>query len=139
MKFLSVITPLVALFSVASAVDIRYDTVYDNPQGSLSTVACSNGANGLQTKGYTTFSSIPTFPNIGGAQAVTGWNSSACGSCWQITVGAVSINFTAIDHADDGFVVSLEAFNTLTDGNGVEVGFIGDAQATQIGEQYCGL
>ncbi|KAF8577426.1 hypothetical protein K439DRAFT_1639753 [Ramaria rubella] len=32
---------------------------------SLSIVACSNGVNGLLTKGFTTFDSLPTFTNIG--------------------------------------------------------------------------
>ena len=138
MKLISTITSLVALFSVASAVDVRYDTTYDNSQGSLSTVACSDGANGLLTKGYTTFGSLPSFPNITAAQAVAGWNSPACGSCWQITYGGESINVTAVDHAGDGFNLSLEAMNTLTDGNAVEFGVV-SAQATQIDPQYCGL
>ncbi len=81
---LSVIS-LVAFFAVASAVKVQYDTVFDNPKGSLSSVTCSDGANGLLIKGYTTFGSLPSFPNISAAKAVGGWNSTACGSCWQIT------------------------------------------------------
>ena len=138
MKLISTITSLVALFSVASAIDVRYDTTYDNSQGSLSTVSCSDGANGLLTKGYTTFGSLPSFPNIGAAQAVTGWNSPACGSCWQITYEGETINVIAVDHADDGFNLSLEAMNTLTNGNAVGLGVI-NAQATQIDPQSCGL
>lgn len=138
MKLISIITPLVALFSVSSAVDVRYDTTYDNPQASLSTVACSDGANGLLTKGYTTFGSLPSYPNITSAQAIAGWDSPACGSCWQITYGSVSVNVIAIDHAADGFVFSLEAMNTLTGGNAVQFGIV-DAQATQIDPQNCGL
>ncbi|KAN0141238.1 Cerato-platanin [Lactarius tabidus] len=138
MKLISIITPLVTLFAVASAFDIRYDTVYDNSQASLSTVACSDGANGLLTKGYTTFGSLPSYPNITAAQAIAGWNSPACGSCWQITYGKVSVNVIAIDHAADGFVLSLAAMNTLTGGNAVQLGIV-DAQATQIDPQNCGL
>ena len=138
MKLTSTIISLVALFSVASAVDVRYDTAYDNSQTSLSTVACSDGANGLLTKKFTTFGSLPSFPNIGAAQAIGGWNSSACGSCWQISFEGQSINVTAIDHAGDGFNLSLEAMNTLTDGLAEELGVI-DAQATQIDKSHCGL
>ena len=138
MKLISIIISLVALFSVASATDIRYDTTYDNAQGSLSTVACSNGANGLITKGYTTFGSLPSYPNLTAAQAIAGWNSPACGSCWQITYGDVSVNVTAIDHAGDGFNLSLEAMNSLTGGNAVQLGIV-NGQATQIDPQYCGL
>ena len=138
MKLISTIIPLVALFSAVSATDVRYDTTYDNAQGSLSTVACSDGANGLLTKGYTTFGSLPSYPNITAAQAIAGWNSTSCGSCWQITYGDVSVNVLAIDHAADGFVLSLEAMNSLTGGNAVQFGTV-DAQATQIDPQNCGL
>jgi len=138
MKLTSTIVSLVALFSVASAVNVRFDTAYDNSQASLSTVACSDGANGLLTKKFTTFGSLPSFPNIGAAQAVGGWNSTACGSCWQISFGGQSINVIAVDHAGDGFNLSLEAMNTLTNGRAEELGVI-DAQATQVDPSRCGL
>jgi hypothetical protein len=138
MKLISIITPLVALFSVSSAVNVRYDPTYDNSQASLSTVACSDGENGLLTKKFTDFGSLPTFPNITAAQAIAGWNSPECGSCWQITYGNISVNVIAIDHAADGFVFSLEAMNSLTGGNAVQLGIV-DAQATQIDPQNCGL
>ena len=138
MKLTSTIISLVALFSVASAVNVRFDTAYDNSQGSLSTVACSDGANGLLTKGFTTFGSLPSFPNIGAAQAVGGWNSTACGTCWQISFGGKSINAIAVDHADDGFNLSLEAMNTLTNGHAQELGVI-NAQVTQVDKSLCGL
>ncbi len=138
MKLTSTVTPLVALFSVASAVHVRYDTTYDNPKGSLSTVACSDGANGLLTKGFHTFGSLPSFPNISAAQAVGDWNSTACGSCWHISFGGKSINVTAVDHTGDGFNPSLKAMNTLTNGHAEELGVI-DARATQIDKKYCGL
>ncbi|KAH9033993.1 immunomodulatory protein [Lactarius deliciosus] len=105
---------------------------------SLSTVACSDGANGLLTKNFTTFGSLPSFPNIGAAQAVGGWNSPACGSCWTISFGGKSINVIAVDHAGDGFNLSLEAMNTLTNGHAQELGVI-NAQATQVDPSQCGL
>ncbi len=138
MKLTSTIVSLMTLFSVALAVDVRYDTAYDNAKGSLSTVACSDGVNGLLTKGFTTFGSLPSFPNIGAAQAVAGWNSPACGSCWQVSYKGKSINIIAIDHAGDGFNLSLEAMNTLTNGHAVEFGVI-DAQAKQVDKSLCGL
>ncbi|KAI9433900.1 Cerato-platanin [Lactarius indigo] len=121
MKLTSTLTSLVALFSVASAVNVRYDTTYDNPQGSLST-----------------FGSLPSFPNIGAAQAVAGWNSTACGSCWKISFGGKSINVIAVDHAGDGFNLSLEAMDTLTNGQAQQLGVI-NAQATQVDASQCGL
>ncbi|KAH9026150.1 Cerato-platanin [Lactarius hengduanensis] len=138
MKFTSTIVSFAALFSVALAVDVRYDTAYDNAQASLTTVACSDGTNGLLTKNFTTFGSLPSFPNIGAAQAVGGWNSPACGSCWKISFGGKSINVIAVDHAGDGFNLSLEAMNTLTNGHAQELGVI-NAQATQVDPSQCGL
>ncbi|KAI0258612.1 Cerato-platanin [Gloeopeniophorella convolvens] len=138
MKFTSAIVALAAFVSAAAATNIRYDETYDNPSGSLATVSCSNGANGLLTKGFTDFQSLPSFPNIGAAQAIAGFNSPACGSCWQITYKGKSIFVTAIDHAGDGFNLSLEAMNTLTDGNAVELGVV-DATAKQVAASKCGL
>ena len=138
MKFSLTVISLVTFFSVVSAVDVRYDTAYDNSKGSLSTVTCSDGANGLLTKGFATFGSLPSFPNIGAAQVVGGWNSTACGTCWQITYEGKSINITAIDTGDDGFNLSLEAMNTLTNGHAKELGVI-STQTTQVAKSYCGL
>ena len=132
------IISLVASFSAVLATRVGYDTVYDNPNGSLSTVACSDGSNGMLTKGYTTFGSLPSFPNIGAAQAIAGRNSPACGSCWQISYGEKSIYFIAIDHTNNGFVVSSEAMNTLTNGQAQDLGVI-SANTTQVSESSCGL
>ncbi|KAI0258505.1 Cerato-platanin [Gloeopeniophorella convolvens] len=139
MKFTSAIIVLVAFVSTAAATHIRYNETYDNPHGSLNTVACSNGDwHGLTTQDFIDFQSLPSFPNIGAAQAIAGFNSPACGSCWQITYEGKSIIVTAIDHADDGFTLSLEAMNTLTDGNAVELGVV-DATAEQVAASKCGL
>ncbi|KAF8264255.1 immunomodulatory protein [Lactarius quietus] len=140
MKLTSTIISLVALFSIASAVDVdvRYNEEYDNPKVDLDAVACSDGPNGLLTKKYTTFGSLPSFPYIGAAQAVGGWDSPACGSCWQISYGDKSINVTAVDHSGDGFILSLKAVNALTYGDAEEFGVI-KAQAKLIDKKYCGL
>jgi hypothetical protein len=79
MKFLSVFA-LFALPLAVSATLITDDPVFDNATESLSVVACSDGANGMLTKGYNVFGDLPTFPNIGGSSAVAGWNSPNCGS-----------------------------------------------------------
>jgi len=130
---------LLALAAVVSATDVRYDTTYDNPNGLLTTVACSDGANGLITKyGFKTFSNLPTFPNIGAAQAVAGWNSTACGTCWKLTFNNKSIFVTAVDHAGDGFNLAEAALNTLTNGQAVALGEV-SATATQVALSNCGL
>ena len=138
MKFSLTVISFAAFFSVISAVNVRYDTAYDNSRGSLSTITCSDGANGLLTKGFTTFDSLPLFPNIGAAQVVEGWNSTACGTCWQITYEGKSINIIAIDTTKDGFNPSLEAVNTLTNGRAEELGIV-NAQVTQVAKSCCGL
>ena len=60
MKFFT-ITSVLALFAAAvtavptpdasTTVSVSYDQVYDNAGGDLATVACSDGPNGLLTKG----------------------------------------------------------------------------------------
>lgn len=119
---------------------VSFDNTYDNHSGSLATVACSDGVNGLLTKGFSTFSSLPNFPNIGGASVVAGWNSASCGSCWQLTWAPTgrSINVLVVDHADDGFNLSQEAMDQLTNGQAVQLGRI-DATAVQVAPSACGL
>ena len=56
-----------------------YDTTFDNKAGSLHSVACSNGPNGLSSR-FPTFGDISNFPFIGGAFDVA-WNSPNCGGC----------------------------------------------------------
>lgn len=56
---------------------VSYDVGYDNRAKSLTTVACSDGQNGLIWKyDWSTVGDIPSFPFIGGYQGVTGWNST---------------------------------------------------------------
>ena len=129
---------LLAAIPVALGTTLSYDETYDKSSGSLATVACSDGSDGLLTKGYSTFGSLPHFPNIGGAAAVAGWNSAACGTCWQLTYKGKSINVLAVDHADEGFNIAMEAMNTLTGGLAAEPGRI-DATATQVSASACGL
>ncbi|KFY90550.1 hypothetical protein V500_05110 [Pseudogymnoascus sp. VKM F-4518 (FW-2643)] len=136
---LSQILGLTALASVVSAITISYDTGYDNRARSLTTVACSDGENGLITrKHWNTQGDIPTFPFIGGAQAVKGWNSANCGTCWRLDYKGRSINVLAIDHTDAGFNIAQKAMDALTNNQAVHLGRI-DGQATQIDAKICGM
>ena len=132
------LTILAAAAAPVLGVTLSYDETYDNSAGSLSTVACSDGSNGLLTKGFSTFGSLPHFPNVGGAQAVAGWNSASCGSCWKLTYKGKSINVLAIDHAASGFNIAKAAMNTLTNGQAEALGRI-DVTATQVSASSCGL
>ncbi|KAI1791529.1 Cerato-platanin-domain-containing protein [Ganoderma leucocontextum] len=122
-------------------VSVSYDTMYDNGRTSLSTVACSHGSNGMMTKGYTSFSSIPSFPYIGGADVVEGYNSTRCGECWRLVYETPSmfnvIYITLIDSAD-GWSISAPALDDLTNGEGEDLGQV-DAVATLMPQKYCGM
>ncbi|KAJ3984106.1 Cerato-platanin [Lentinula detonsa] len=138
------VTVVIAAFAgLATADTLQYDTAYDDANASLSTVACSDGSNGLLTKGYTTFGSLPSNPNIGAFGAIEGYNSANCGTCWQITYSSngasTTLNVLAIDHAGEGLInVSEEAMNTLTNGNAVAFGAV-TVSAVQVDASSCGL
>jgi hypothetical protein len=113
-----------------------YDATYDNPSGSLNGVACSNGANGLVTN-YPTFSSLPTYPFIGGAPGVT-WNSPNCGGCWKLTSTTTGawIIYTAID-SSSGFNIAEDAFVAINGGQ-IGQGTL-EVDAEQVPRYLCGL
>ncbi|KAJ7158815.1 cerato-platanin-related secreted protein [Mycena filopes] len=142
MKFSSLF--LFALPFAALADTVAYDETYDNASTSLDVVACSDGVNGLESKGFTTFGSLPKFPLIGAAGAVAGFNSPNCGTCWQLTYTngsgvKKSINIIAVDHAGPGtFNIALAAMNTLTGGQAVELGRV-NVVSTQVAASACGL
>jgi len=142
MKLNLFIAPLLAVLPAARSVLVQYDPVYDNPATSLNTVACSDGKNGLVTKGYKTFGSLPSFPHIGAASAVEGYNSASCGSCWELSYTngktTTSIYVIAIDHATQGFVIARTALQHLGGQQAVDSGKI-DATATRVGGSLCGL
>lgn len=139
MKFtFSTVLALLSLAAVGQSVSVSWDSAYDDSGASLATVACSDGTNGLLTKGFTTFGSLKNFPNIGGAPAVGGWNSASCGTCWKLTFNGKSINVLAIDVGQEGFNLSQEAMDKLTNGQAVALGRV-DATATQVAASACGL
>ena len=150
MKFSSFSSSLALAFvlypsasTATSTTTVSYDATYDNFQESLNNVACSNGANGLVTKGFTTFGSLPDFPFIGGAPAVAAWNSTNCGTCWELTYtspsGSIStIDVLAIDTSGNGFNIAEDAMNVLTDGQAVQLGRI-TVTFEQVDASVCGL
>ncbi|KJZ74144.1 hypothetical protein HIM_06375 [Hirsutella minnesotensis 3608] len=126
------------MVSAASPVSVSYDQSYDLETTSLNEVACSNGPNGLERFGYTRLGDLPNFPMIGGAQAVAGWGSKNCGSCWQLTYNGKSIQLLAVDHADNGFNIALGAMNVLTNNQAEFLGRV-NATATQLEATDCGI
>jgi Cerato-platanin len=121
----------------SSPLRATYDTTYDNKDGSLNGVACSNGPNGLAAR-FPTFGNVPSFPFIGGAFDIV-WNSPNCGACWNLTNTAtgVSISLTAVDSAGAGFNIAQKAFEKLNNGQ-IGQGVL-DVIANKISPSYCGL
>ena len=140
MKSFKVLTvpALCTIPSLALATTVAYNPAFDDAAGSLDSVACSDGPNGLTTRGYSTFGSLPKFPHISGAAAVAGWNSPNCGTCWELTYTNASINVIAIDRAGEGFNIALGALNELTGGQGMDLGRV-DVAARQVTSSVCGL
>ncbi|KAF8552324.1 allergenic cerato-platanin Asp F13 [Imleria badia] len=102
---------------------LSYDDNYGNADLSLNNVACSDGPNGLETKyNITTLGQVPGFPNVGGVETVSGWNSPNCGACYAVTYGSTTVNIIAVDKSTTGFTVSPAAMDALTGGQAVQDG-----------------
>ncbi|KAG7086433.1 hypothetical protein E1B28_002387 [Marasmius oreades] len=136
MKFSVTVVALLA--SSVAAVQLQYDNHYDDSGASLSTTACSDGTNGLGNRGYSTFGSLPSFPRIGAVDAITGWNSDKCGSCWRVTYQGKSVNILGMDFAGNGFNVAQSAMDELTNGQAVQLGNI-QVDAVEVTPGECGL
>ena len=142
MKLANTFTFFATLLTSVSAFTAGFDTVYDDPSRSLSSVACSDGFNGLLTRGFTTFGSLPKYPHIGGAPAVTGWNSTGCGTCWNLTYTnaegtAKSINLLAMDSSAN-YNMPTAAMNELTNGQADSLGRVSVTDAN-VHPSFCGL
>ncbi|CAG7557377.1 unnamed protein product [Fusarium equiseti] len=130
---------LASVLTSASAITVSYDPGYGDANRAMTAVACSDGTNGLIPRyGWSKQGQIPKFPYIGGAQAIAGWNSKNCGTCWKLTYKGKSINILAIDHTAAGFNISPAAMNALTNNQAVQLGRV-DATATQVAVSNCGL
>ena len=114
---------------------MTFDTVYTASE-SLTSLACSDGKNGLMTRWeYTDLSEM--YPYVAAFSGVEGWNSENCGNCYQIIDVSTlnSIYVTAIDHAgkDYEFNLAEEAFTEVFgvegdhDGHGTAVWAQADA------------
>ena len=78
MKFTA--STILAAVGLASATTVKYDPVYDNGSGQLTSVACSDGAIGLITKyGWQTFGNVAGFPYIGSSSDIAGKPTSPKG------------------------------------------------------------
>ncbi|KAM0282283.1 hypothetical protein ACHAQH_003147 [Verticillium albo-atrum] len=136
---ISAVLNVIFIATLASAASVSYDTGYDDGDRLLSTVSCSDGANGLTTRyGWTTQRQAAGFPYIGGVEAVAGWNSPNCGTCWELTYSGRTIHVLAVDHALSGFNIALDAMNALTNGQAAQLGRV-EADSRQVDAAVCGL
>lgn len=131
-----------AAAAAGQTISVSHDQKYDVGTSSLTTVACSDGDNGLINRGYTNFNSLPSFPRIGGAPTVNGWNSPNCGKCYKIHYSNPhyqnTIFVTAVDAAPGGFNLGLNAMNLLTNNRAVELGRV-DAVYSEADPSNCGF
>lgn len=100
-----------------------FDTAYDDSTLSLSTVSCSNGENGLVTKGYNTIGDLPT-QDVAGSLTIKGWNDANCGACYSLSYKNETVYVVAIDAAIGEFNVALKVLDKLTHGHGQEFGSV---------------
>ncbi|KAI6115456.1 Cerato-platanin [Pisolithus croceorrhizus] len=117
---------------------LAYDAIYGDANLPLSRLACSDGSNGLESKGYTTLSSFSNFPYLGGAPTVADWNDPSCGKCYAVTYGKNTIKVIALDVSKDGFTVSPQVMDTLTDGQANALGRV-EVTAAEVPASECSL
>ncbi|KAJ5912196.1 Heat-stable 19 kDa antigen [Penicillium subrubescens] len=120
----------------AVSVSVSYDPVYDVAGSSTNTVACGSVLN----QKYPTFGSLPGFPHIGGALAVSGTGSPNCGKCYQLHFSGNGVDKTitvlGIDTAPGGFNIGLRAMNDLTNGQAEQLGRV-QATYTEVDISQC--
>ncbi|KAF8909799.1 Cerato-platanin [Gymnopilus junonius] len=129
MKFATLFSSFTLSVLSVYGLTVSYDTAYDNAGQSLNTVACSDGANGLESLGFTTFGSLPSFPTSAVHPPLTYINTKGVSK---------SINILAIDVATPNFNIAEEAMNTLTGGQAVQLGRV-TITAKQVSQSACGL
>ena len=118
-----------------------WDSVYDNAGQSTLTLACSDGVNGLYTKGKQTLSQVPGFPLVGAAPTIAGWNSPNCGKCFKVTWGSKTIYITGVDtsRSTGNFVLSKYALNQLTGGLADQLGRVSVTWSQVANRAGCGV
>lgn len=130
--------PEAAAAAAGTQVSVSYDPKYDVGGTSLNEVTCSNGENGLVTKGFTTFNSLPTFPRIGGAPTIVNWNDPNCGKCYSLQYKDQAVKVIAIDAAPGGFNIGVQAMNLLTNNQAEQLGRV-TATYTLLDDSECGM
>ncbi|KAI9346810.1 heat-stable 19 kDa antigen [Zopfochytrium polystomum] len=117
-------------------VSVSYDNNYSKTTNlPLASFACSDGSNGLLTKGYTTIASLKVY--AAATPYVGGWNSPSCGKCYAVSYGGKSVTVVAVDRGNS-FVMGQDAMDELTGGQAVALGRV-QADAVEVAPSNCGL
>ena len=105
----------------------------------LTTVACSDGANGIMSWGYKNISRM--FPYVTAWQSLQ-WNSALCGSCIRIQYKGRFIYVTGIDKCGvinplfSHFDLSRQAFTMIFGQEGIDKGTM-TANFTLVSPRLC--
>jgi len=80
----------------------------------------------MLNKNWHILDDIPTWPDVGSARAIEGFNSKNCGNCYKLTYKGIWVKITAISTAQGAhdFVVSKNTLNFLTGGKADALGSI---------------
>ena len=127
MKFFSIFATVLSMVAIVLAnsrpVMVTWDGIYDQPWTSIYSFSCGDY---LKNKGITMLDMISTWPDIGAASAITGWNSPNCGRCYELSYAPTGlwIIITAISTAqgNQDFVISKSGLDYLTGGKADAMG-----------------
>ncbi|KAM5349821.1 hypothetical protein ACJ41O_006326 [Fusarium nematophilum] len=128
---------LAAASTSAEVMSVTYNTVLDDPDRTLKQVACWDDENGI-LPGQVEWE---VQGNVGYAlalESISGSKSKQCATCWEVQYGERITHFVAIDHADSGVVMGLDAMNYLTGDKAEKLGSV-EVNATQVGLFDCGI
>ena len=154
------ITFLAPLALAGEAATLSFDPVYSTPSTSTLNLACSDGANGLYTKGFPTLGSLSKYPNVVASPEIqgmlyisipnfiinsadekyVGWNSAQCGACYKLYYKGTgkSVYAVGVDVGRGGFVGSQQVLDTLTNGRATAVGRV-DVSWLRVEPVLCGF
>ncbi|KAJ2920449.1 hypothetical protein H1R20_g2586, partial [Candolleomyces eurysporus] len=139
--FVALTSALVAVAQPPLLSTINFDDRFCVGSTSLATTACSTGENGLITRGFPTFGSLPSFPAIAGSQIVEGFNSTSCGACWEVfdpNTGR-SVFLTLVNSAPQGFILCTDTLLALTGFNRTNVPANIPVEARAVPAADCGF
>lgn len=119
MKFAAILSPFTLLLpsmGLAATVQVFSSSDFSLAVAPVATAVC---ARELVGRGITTFSAVPGYPYIGGADFINPVDLGECLTCYELTYTGPSSakrshNFTIIDTSVLGYRIESGAFRELT-------------------------